>query len=62
MKVLLLICGNENLVVPTILQNYVVNLYHKYLLHPVMDRTESTIIQQLYWPNLREDFCTHIKV
>ena len=40
-----LICRSDNIVSPKTLRNYVVNWYHIYLLHPGMDRTEATIIQ-----------------
>ena len=45
-----------------ILQKYVVNLYHKYLLYPGKERTEVTISQYYYWPNLRENIRTHTNV
>ena len=34
--------------------SYVLHWYHTYLLHPVMDRTDSMIRQQLDWPNIRD--------
>ena len=46
----------------TILQNYVVNWYHKYLLRPGTERTEATISQHYYRPYLWGDIYTHIKV
>ena len=36
------------------LQSYVLHWYHKYLLHPGMDRMEETIHQHLYWPYIRD--------
>ena len=45
----------------TIIQNYVVNWYNTYLLHPVTERTKSTITQHYYWTNLRDGMSTHIK-
>ena len=27
-----------------------------------MDRTKATITQHYYWPNLRDEICTHVKV
>ena len=48
--------------VPTILQKSLVNWYHTYLLHPGMDHTEATINQHYYWPNLRDDIRSHIKI
>ena len=53
--------GNK-IVMPKILQNYVVNWYHKYLLHPAMDSTEATISQHCYRPNLRDYIRTQIQV
>ena len=47
---------------PKVLRKYVVNWYHKYLLHTGTEQTSSTISQQYYWPHLRGDICTHIKV
>ena len=44
----------DNLVIPPILQSYILNWYHKYLLHPGMDRMESIILQNCYWPFIRE--------
>ena len=45
----------DKIVIPSILQSYVVHWYHTYLLHPVMDRTEATIRQNLYWIDIRYD-------
>ena len=47
---------------PKILQKYVVNWYHTYLLNPGKVRTEANISQHYYWPQLRDNICTHIKV
>ena len=58
----MLICKNDKIVVPKILQNYVVNWYHTYLLHTGMDCTEATISQHYYWPQLKDNICTHIEV
>ena len=33
-----------------------------YLLHPRIDFTETTISQNYYWPILRDDIRSHIKV
>ena len=40
-----LICKGKKTFMTEILQKYVVNWYHTYLIHPVMDCTEVTIIQ-----------------
>ena len=49
----ILITCKDKIVIPSILQRYVLHWYHTYLLHPGMDRTEATIFQHLYWPNIR---------
>ena len=61
-NIFMLIFKNDKIVVPTILQKYVVNWYHTYLLHTGTEYTEATIIQHYYWNKLREDIRTHIKV
>ena len=40
--------------IPTVLREHVVQWYHTYLLHPGVNRTEATIQQHLYWPQMRE--------
>ena len=66
----LITCKNK-IVILSKIQSYVLNWYHKYLLHPVIDRTEATIFQHLYWTNIRDsvrkgvtncDNCPHIKL
>ena len=42
----------DNIVIISTLQSCVLNWYHAYLLHPVMDRTEAMICQHLYWPGI----------
>ena len=58
----MLICKNGKIVVPKILQKYVVNLYHTYIFHPGTERTYSTISQHYYWPHLRDEIRNHIDV
>ena len=48
-----LICYKERIYVPKALRNHVVEWYHTYLMHPGETRTEETIAQHLYWPNIR---------
>ena len=48
-----LIPYKDHIVIPSILQIYVVHWYHMYLLHPGTDRTEAMIRQHLHWPNIR---------
>ena len=49
-----LITCEDKIVLPIILQKYVLNWYHVYLIHPGMDRTEAIIRQHLYWPGIRD--------
>ena len=57
----MLICHEDKIVLPKILQQYAVQWYHNYLLHPGELRTEETIRQHLYWPDLRDDVRKYIK-
>ena len=43
-----LITCEDKIVIPTIIQSYVLHWYHTYLLHTVMDRTEAMILHNLY--------------
>jgi hypothetical protein len=58
----MLICRNDKIVVPKVLQQYVLHWYHTYLLHPGMVRTEETIRQHLYWPDMQDHVRQYIKV
>ena len=42
-----LIACEDNIAIPNIIQSYVLNWCHMYLLHPGMDITEATICQHL---------------
>ena len=55
-----LICHKDKIVIPSSLQNRVVEWYHTYLLHPGVNCTEATIRQHLWWPNMRDDIKRHI--
>ena len=44
---------NNDIFIPLIQPKYVLQWYHKYLLHPGMDRLEAMIFQNLYWPCIR---------
>ena len=50
-----LICLNNKIVVPTSLQNRIVQWYHNTLCHPGQNRTETTIRQHFTWKGLRND-------
>ena len=43
-----IIMCEEKIIIPLILQSYVLNWYHTYILHPGLDRTEAMIRQHLY--------------
>ena len=49
-----IITCDDKIVIMSKLQSYVVHWYYTYLLHPGMDITEGTILQNLYWPNIRD--------
>ena len=44
-NIFMLICKSDKIFVPTILQKYVVNWYHKYLLHTDTEHTVDAISQ-----------------
>ena len=48
-----LITCEDKIVIQPIIQSYVLYWYHLYLLHPEMDRTEATILQNVYWSGIR---------
>ena len=48
----LIMCEDE-IVILSKIQSYILHWYHTYLLHPGMDRTEAIICQHLYWPVIR---------
>ena len=45
---------NDEIVIQQLLQMYIVKLYYTYILHPGLGRTETIIIQHLYWPKIRK--------
>ena len=49
-----LITSEENIFITSILQSYVLHWNNIYLFHTLMDRTEATIFQHLYWPVIRK--------
>ena len=53
-KTIKLVTYKDKIVIPQKLQKYVVKWYHTYLLHPGLDRMEAIILQNLYWPGIRE--------
>ena len=57
-----LIFKGDKIVMLIILRKYSVNWYHAYILHPRIDCTEASIIQNYYWPQLRDGMHTQVKV
>ena len=49
-----LICHDDKIVIPSTLQQRIVDWYHNYLGHPGINRTEETISQHLWWPKMRD--------
>ena len=56
-----LLYDNVHLIIPTKLQNNVVQWYHHYLMHPGYDRLEGIIAASMYWKSLRTDVRMHTK-
>lgn len=55
-----LVCYDGKIYVPPPLRKNIVTWYHEYLCHPGETRTEETIKQHLWWPNLRTDVRGHV--
>ena len=49
-----LITYNNNIVIPSKLQSSVLHWYHTYFVHTIMDITEAMILQDVYWPDIRD--------
>jgi hypothetical protein len=56
-----LICYNDKIVVPKHSQQHVIDWYHITLCHPGINRTEATITQHLFWPNMRDPITNYVK-
>ena len=48
-----LLCYKDKIVIPTVLRQRVIQWYHHFLCHPGINRTEETIRQHLWWPEMR---------
>jgi hypothetical protein len=57
-----LVCYKEKIVVPTKLQKHVIDWYHTTLCHPGINRTEESIAQHIWWPNMRSQITNHVQV
>ena len=65
-----LITCEDNLLILSKIQSYVLNCYHKYILRPLMNPMEVMICQHFYWIGIRNavqkevtncDTCQHTK-
>ena len=54
-KHLSLIYYKDKIVLSKALTRHVINWYHTMLCHPGLNRTEETISQHLWWPEMRKD-------
>jgi hypothetical protein len=61
-KTTALICYRNKIVVPNKLQKAGISWYHTTLCHPGIKRTEETIGQHLWWPNMRDHITNHVKI
>ena len=58
-KVWSLISYKGKIVVPKVVTKHVISWYHTMLCHPGVNRTEETIAQHLWWPEMREQIRKH---
>jgi hypothetical protein len=54
-------CYNNKIVVPKQLQQHVIDWYHITLCHPVINRTEATTTQHLFWPKMRDQITNYVQ-
>jgi Integrase zinc binding domain len=52
----------QSSIVPSRLQKAVITWYHTTLCHPGINRTEETIGQHLWWPNMRDHITNYVKI
>ena len=57
-----LICYNGKIVIPNLLQRHVIMWYHTTLCHPGNNRTEETIGQHLWWPQMRDHITNYVQI
>ena len=50
-----LVTFKNKIVIPQLLQRYVVKWYHTYILHTGRYRTQAMIHQHFYWPGIRKN-------
>ena len=56
-----LLCYNDKIVVPKVLQGRIVSWTHHYLVHPGQERMERTVGKLFTWPNMRNDIRDYVK-
>ena len=56
-----LVCYEGKIVVPTKLQQHIINWYHTVLYHPGINRTEESIAQHLFWPKSRDQITRYVQ-
>jgi hypothetical protein len=56
-----LLCYKNRIYIPKTLQKRVSKWYHDVLCHPGINRTEETISQHFYWPNMRDDITKDVR-
>ena len=56
----MLICRKGKIVIPKALSKRVITWYHDTLCHPGINRTEETIGQHLWWPNMRDEITSFV--
>ena len=54
-----LICKNAKIVLPTLLQQHMIDWYHTVLCHPGINWTEEAIAQHLWWPQMHEQILSY---
>jgi cleavage and polyadenylation specificity factor subunit 1 len=60
-KVTSLVCHNNKIVIPGLLQKHVIMWYHTTLCHPGINRTEESIGQHLWWPKMRSHITNYVQ-
>ena len=56
-----LACYKDKILVPQKLHRHVIDWYHTVLCHPGINRTEETISQHLWWPEMRKEITNYVR-
>ena len=51
----------DKIIILLIMKSYVLHWFHRYLLHPRMDKTEAMNFQHLYWPDNKRAIRMEVK-